>query len=393
MDTERAALHVLMVLESTFPSPRGGGAEAQVRTLAKALRARGQRVTVLTPLTASGPQRRIERIDGVPVCRLAYPRLRWIGGPLLWLRLAMFLCLRRRRYDVWHVHIAHHLGAVCALLGRWLDTPVLVKVSGWWELEKGTLAPDAWPVARMAYHCLLRATAWQAISTRIASALVKKGIPPSRIVAIPNAVDTRRFRAIAPAPGTGPRFVFVGRVVEEKGLGTLLEAFADILRAYPEASLRIVGGGPLESALKQRAAALGIDSRVDFAGHREDIETFLAEADFGVLPSRIEGLSNTLLEGMAAGLPMVASRVSGSEDLIRSGENGWLFEPDDRAGLAACLAEAAKLTAAGRAAMSAKARETVERHAGLDNVLDSLIQVYRNNRQTSMPALPAGRSS
>lgn len=392
MDTERASLHVLMVLESTYPSPRGGGAEAQVRTLAKALRARGQRVTVLTPLTAGGPQRRIERVDGVPVCRLAYPRLRWIGGPLLWLRLALFLCLRPRRYDVWHVHIAHHLGAVCALLGRWLDTPVVVKVSGWWELEKGTLASNAGPVARVAHYCLLRTTAWQAISSRIATALVKKGIPPSRIVAIPNAVDTKRFRAIAPTPGTAPRFVFIGRLVEEKGLDTLLEAFTVTSLVCPEASLRIVGGGPLEAALKQYAVALSIDERVDFAGHREDIENVLAEADFGVLPSRIEGLSNTLLEGMAAGLPMIASRVSGSEDLVRTGENGWLFEPDDRAGLTNCLIEAAMLTPAGRAAMSAKARETVERHAGLDNVLDSLIMLYRNSRQTTMPVVPAGRS-
>lgn len=393
MDIERASLQVLMVLESTYPSPRGGGAEAQVRTLAKALRARGQRVTVLTPLTAGGPQQRIARVDGVPVCRLAYPRLRWIGGPLLWLRLAMFLYLRRRRYDVWHVHIAHHLGAVCALLGRWLDKPVVVKVSGWWELEKGTLAANAWPVARMAYHCLLRATAWQAISSRIASALVRKGVPPSRIAAIPNAVDTKRFRAIVPTPGTGARFVFVGRVVEEKGLDTLLEALAVTLLVCPEASLRIVGGGPLEAALKRYAVALNIDARVDFAGHREDIETVLAEADFGVLPSRIEGLSNTLLEGMAAGLPMIASRVSGSEDLVRTGENGWLFEPDDRADLTTCLIEAAMLTPAGRAALGAKARETVERHAGLDNVLDSLIALYHASLLSTVPALPADRSS
>ena len=385
---ERSSLHVLMVLESAYPSPHGGGAEAQVRTLARALRARGQCVTVLTPLTVKGPQQRIGRVDGVAVCRLSYPRLRLIGGFVLWCRLILFLWSRRRRYDVWHVHIAHHLGAACALLGRWLGKPVVVKVSGWWELEHGSLAANAGMLSRITFRCLRHADAWQAISKRIATELVGKGIPAGRIFAIPNAVDTVRFRKVERTPGAGPRFVFIGRLVHEKGLDTLLDAFVDTLHRCPEAQLRIVGTGPLEAMLKLRATELGIASQVEFTGHREDIETLLAEADIGLLPSRIEGLSNTLLECMSAGLPMIASRVSGSEDMVRSGDNGWLFDPGDRAALAACLAEAALLPPERRQAMGARARETVERHAGLDSVLDSLLVLYRGNAETTASLLP-----
>lgn len=389
MHIDGSRLRVLMVLESAFPAQRGGGAESQVRTLARALRARRQRVTVLTPLTPLGPPQRTSRVDGAAVVRLPYPRIRFVGGPLLWLRTAAFLWSRRRRYDVWHVHIAHYLGAVCALLGPWLRVPVVVKVSGWWELDGGTLAERASPLARLARRCLLRADAWQSISLRIAEALRARGVPAARITALPNAVDTARFAAVTRTSATdGPRFVFVGRLVPEKGLETLIDAFDTLLTHCPGAHLRIVGAGMLLAPLKLRVEQRAIVARVEFAGHRDDVETLLADADFGVLPSHIEGLSNTLLECMAAGLPMLASRVSGSEDIVRDGINGWLFEPGDRAGLARALLSAARLSAVERAAMGQRARATVERHAGIDSVLDRLLRLYRSGAASNLPSAP-----
>ena len=391
MATDR--LHVLMVLESEYPAVGGGGAEAQVRTLASGLRGRRQRVTIITPMLPIGPQEKISRVDGTPVCRLRYPRLRWIGGPLLWLQLALFLLRRRRRYDAWHVHIAHHMGAVCALLGPWLGVPVLVKVSGWWEFERGILAQKSSLLVRLANRCLLRASNWQAISHRIANALSRKGVPPTRIAAIPNAVDSRRFIGITRSGSDGLRFLFLGRIVHEKGLDTLLDAFADARRGGVQASLRLVGSGDLRESLQARAAALGLNGDVVFDGQRSDIERVFADADFAVLPSRVEGLSNTLLECMAAGLPVIASRVSGSEDLIRSGDNGWLFRPEDRRGLAECLADAARLPLERRLAMGARARWTVERHASLDSVLDRLLALYRGQEWPARSAVPAASRS
>lgn len=392
MRTEPRPMRVLMVLEAAFPSPSGGGAESQVRTLALGLRARGQRVTVLTPLLRRGPQQRISRVGNIVVCRLPYPRVRYLGGPLLWLRLTGFLHRRRNRYDVWHVHIAHHLGAVCALLGHWQRIPVVVKVSGWWELERGTLAPDAGPLTRVAYRCLLHAYAWQAISQRIATALVAKGVPAERIAAVPNAVDTTRFRAITRIPEATTRFIYLGRLAEEKGLRTLLAAFAELLAAHPQASLVLVGTGALRDQLDASATALGIAARVEFVGHRDDIETLLGDADIGILPSRIEGLSNALLECMAAGLPMIASRISGNEDFVRPGENGWLFEPDDRADLLRCLRQAAALTPERRLALGTNARATVERQASLPVVLDRLLALYRTQPALLSTVQPAARS-
>lgn len=378
------SLHILMLLDSAYPPPKGGGMQMQVRTLAKAMRARGHKVTVLA-LVHKGTERRIARLDGVPVCRLPHPRLRIVGWLWTMACLCAFLVSRRNRYDVWHAHFPHSLGAVAALLGYWLKKPkVVVKVASAKELEIGTLSPRASPLGRVIYLCLKRADAWQAISQRIASGLVARGIPHGHIASIPNAVDVQRFRARPRTEADHPRFLFIGRLVPPKNLFMLLEAFAELLKSHPHARLRLVGGGPLEAALKQHAKALAITSSVEFTGHREDIEALLAEADIGVLPSSVEGLSNVLLESMASGLPMIASRVSGSEDLVRTGINGWLFEPDDCAALTACLADAAALSPQRRNELGAEARAAIERYASLDSVLERMMALYRGR------AMPAG---
>lgn len=379
MHDDDKPLRILMILESKFPTQRGGGAESQVRTLATGLRRRGQRVTVLTPMGHLGPQRRVDRVDGIPVVRVPFPRIPVFRVLWLWLRLAGILYKRRNRYDVWHVHIAHYLGAIAALLGSPLHIKVVVKVSGWWELERGILAPNTWIVDRIAKRCLVRADVWQAISQRIAKALLTAAVPSERIVALPNGVDLRRFTVTTKAPcGDAPRFVFVGRLVPEKGLETLLDAFAKVANENPKMLLRIVGNGPLASDLAQRAAQHGIESQVEFTGHRDDVVSILGDADFGVLPSHIEGLSNALLEGMACGLPMLASRISGNEDIIRDGFNGWLFEPGDSEGLARALRAAASLDDTTWREMSVRARTSVEEYAGLDAVLDTLMRLYKS---------------
>ncbi|HEV7490412.1 MAG TPA: glycosyltransferase family 4 protein, partial [Rhodanobacteraceae bacterium] len=267
--------------------------------------------------------------------------------------------------------------------------PVIVKVSGWWELEQGILAPTASPLARLARRALQKASAVQAISQRIAAELIRQRFDRARIVALPNAVDTRRF---APRPYREPvdatlHAIFVGRLVREKGLSTLLEAWAAAFGSSATMRLRLIGGGSLEAELRERAQALGIGAAVDFLGHREDIQDLIHASDIGVLPSVIEGLSNTLLECMACGLPVIASRISGSEDFVAPGRNGWLFPAGDVAALAACLREAAGMSATRRREIGFEARQTVLANASLDSVVDRLIALYRGAAPSSI-ALP-----
>jgi len=373
------ALSILMVLESNFTQTGGGGAESQVRTLSLRMKRLGQRVTIITPMLPGGPQISAERCYGIPIGRVSYPRRRKIGGAVMCLKFAAFLLRNRRRYDVWHVHIGHHLGAVACLLGPILGKPVVLKISGSWELETGLLSRSGGLVGELGRRWLHRATAVQAISTRMAEELRRSGFPRERIMVLPNAVDTTRFEARGAARKPGAPFVaiFVGRLVGEKGLPTLLEAWGEAFRGRDGVRLRLVGGGPLEAELRDQARRLGIDDQVEFHGPCDRVESVLAEAHLGILPSRIEGLSNTLLEFMACGLPVLATAVSGSEDFIKTGRNGWLVPVSDKAAMSASLREAESLPADRLAQLGEAARRDVEAAASLDVVVGTLLSVYR----------------
>jgi glycosyltransferase involved in cell wall biosynthesis len=382
-----------MVLESELEA--GGGAESQLRTLAKRLEELGHQVTVVTPMLDGSPRPTAQRWAKVAVGRLEYPRRPLIGSAVLNLKLAAFLWRNRHRYDAWHVHIGHSLGATTCLVGSFVKKPVIVKVSGWWELEKGVLALDAGVLGRAARACLRRATATQAISSRIAAELERCGFPRERIVLLPNAVDLSRFRArsLDRKPGEPFTVVFVGRLVDEKGLPTLLDAWAEAFGDKRDVRLKLVGEGPNEGALRARARALGIDGAVELTGFLDRVEEALADAHVGVLPSRIEGLSNVLLEMMACGLPTIASQVSGSEDFVVTGRNGWLFPVGDVKALAGHLRSAYALSGEQLAEMGRQARADVEAKAALDTVIGRLLSLYRGDERPVAAGTPAlGRS-
>jgi len=374
-------LRVLMLLESSFTMKGGGGAESQVRTISRHLRRLGHRVAIVTPLLPWGPPQTAQRCFGLPIGRISYPRVPVVGGVIMGARLTALLLGRGRSYDAWHVHIGHHMAALACVLGRALDKPVVVKFSGSWEFESGALRPTRSPIDWFRRLALKQATCIQAISTRIAGEIERRGFSRDRILVLPNAVDTSRFKLRPPRKPGGPfTVVFVGRLVQEKDLPTLMDAWAEAFKGRTDVHLRLVGGGPLEETLKAQAERLGIMGQLEFIGHSDKVEELLADADIGVLPSRFEGLSNTMLEFMACGLPTIASRVSGSEDFIETGRNGWLVPVSDVGALRDALREASTLPADRLVALGRQARADVESRASLDRVVGQLMELYRRAR-------------
>lgn len=373
----RQSLRILMVLESEFPVARGGGSEIQVRTLGEALRKRGHRVTVIAPRLALGPQATASRHYGLAVARLKYPRVRLLGGVLMLAKMAAFLRTRGSRYDVVHVHIAHHLALVCCAVAPTVGLRTVVKVSGWWELGRGLMRSGA-PLTALLRPVWRRADAWQAVSRRIGDTLVGLGMARERVHAIPNAIDLARFpmRTQARVQGTPRTLVFVGRLAPEKDLRNLVRAWAEVFAGRRDRRLQLVGTGRELATLLKLAEKSGCADNVEFLGHHDDVAAVLAQADVGVLPSLMEGLSNTLLECMASGLPVLASRVSGSEDMVREGDNGWLHEPGDRAGMVAALRAMDAVGDERIVAMGQSARATVEHYAASDRVIDRLLETY-----------------
>ncbi|MGD9723430.1 MAG: glycosyltransferase [Pirellulales bacterium] len=150
-------------------------------------------------------------------------------------------------------------------------------------------------------------------------------LPADKLVEIPNGVDIARFAAARPASWTSLGLplgrgviTYIGRLDEQKGVHWLLGLMPQIFTALPDYDLVIAGVGPQRKALERRAATLGIQSRVHFAGYRQDVPEILAASELLVLPSFWEGMPNVVLEAMAAGKPVVATDVEGVREVLGS---------------------------------------------------------------------------
>jgi 2-deoxystreptamine N-acetyl-D-glucosaminyltransferase/2-deoxystreptamine glucosyltransferase len=199
-----------------------------------------------------------------------------------------------------------------------------------------------------------------ALTRPAADRMLRDGVPEDRIRVIPPGYDPELFAAQTPDPFPDlprPRVAYIGRIAPQKDVGTLVEAFG---RIEEKACLIVVGDGPEREAVERRCRS----GRVHFVGfveHRK-IPAVLRHADLLVLATRYEELPSVLVEGMAAGLPVVASRVGGIPTLVDHDVNGLLVPPGDAAALASAITRL--LTEPDTAArLSAAARRTAGRYS------------------------------
>ena len=169
------------------------------------------------------------------------------------------------------------------------------------------------------------------------------------IVVVPNGVelDGRRARAESRAaiagemgvPETSPMLLDVGRLVPGKGLRTLVSAMATIVERKPDAVLLIAGAGEEEASLRASISAYGLDRAVHLLGTRRDVPALLAASDVLAFPSEHEGFGLTVLEAMAAGTPVVASRLPALDGVLDDGRTGLLVDVGDATGMARAILE------------------------------------------------------
>lgn len=373
-----------MVLESIFPSPGGGGAESQVRTLGLEFLRRGQPLEVVVPMVASGPQLDVDEVEGIPVTRIPYPKVPWLGAIWMLLSLAWLLFARRHHYRVIHAHIAGNMAAMASLMGWMLGKPVLVKLTGMTEMRGGILDPTPGLGARLRRLAMRTSSAYQATSQRIAGQLGARGFDKDKVLHLPNAVDTRRFHALQRDPvlrqqlcGSRTRVgIFVGRLEPEKGIELMVQGWANAFAGRPDTALLLVGGGSLMESIRATGQKLGIAEQLIFVGPTHQVERYLPLADFALLTSQFEGLSNSLLEYMAAGLPVVGSQVSGTEDWVIEGRSGWLFPAGDLQSYVNALSAAGNSTAEDLQQLGRQARRMVDEQASIPAVVDALQHTY-----------------
>lgn len=381
---------LLLVMDSAYPTTGGGGAESQAGTLGRWFNANDCPSTLVVPMLPGDSSVARERIDGLPVERIAYPHIKLLGALVLQIRLFLLIWQRRHRISGIYAHIGGWMAVVCCVAGRLAGLPVLVKMTGDTELNGGALDRSAGLGGRVKRAGLQWATAYQATSSHIARAIAAVGLSASKTHRIANAVQLDRFDAPATTERSAAlremicpnaRFValFVGRLEPVKGVDVLLNAWAQGLAGDADAWLVLVGAGSEHDALVAQAQRLGIASQVVFAGRIDAIQDYMHMADVAVLPSWREGLSNAMLESMAAGLPTLGSRISGNEDFIEEGATGWLFEAGDTDGLATRLAQVRAAGPQQWQRLGAQARAEIEARASLGAVTAQLLQVFEDS--------------
>jgi glycosyltransferase involved in cell wall biosynthesis len=353
--SERAGYHCLLA--------SGPGEKDEVNVLEDA-RARGAEVIVIPSLR-----------------RAIHP---WRDLRALW---AIVRLIRRERVTVLHTHTskAGLLGRVAAWLCRVplvIHTPHGHVFYGYYGRRVTTLftALERW-MARMTDRIVT-------LTPREIPEHLERGIGrASQFVAIPSGVNLERVvnaalsqdvtRKSLDVPSRCHLLVSVGRLVPIKGYSVLLAALPRILAEFPETRLAIAGDGDLREALLREADSLGVSHAVLLLGARSDVPTILSAGDLVVVPSLNEGMGRVLVEAMALGKAVVASRVGGVPHVVVDGETGLLVSPSDPAALAGAIVALLK-DPERRRAMGGAGRRRAHAEFSLEVMEARLLALYRD---------------
>jgi glycosyltransferase involved in cell wall biosynthesis len=350
---------------------RVGGAEQQAILLAKGLRRRGWRTSVVA-LSGTGGTTAAELEDaGVRFTSLQMRK--GLADPRGWIRFQRWLW--REQPDVLHAHLPH-----AAWLARWsrLAAPVPLVVD--------TLHSSA--TGKMGRHFGYACSRWlpdhvTAVSEATAASHLAAGmVSESNLSVVWNGIDVDAWQPDAQGRaearrefGIGGGFLWlaVGRLEAVKNYPSLLLAMT---RTPDKARLLVLGAGPLDGELKELAEQLGLQKRVHFAGFEPNVVRWMRAADGFVLSSRYEGLPMVLLEAGACAVPVVATDVPGTREVVVDGETGWLTPAGDAQKLAQTMMKLMHMPPDERHAMGERARDHVARHFSLDAVMDRWERLY-----------------
>ncbi|OPZ91628.1 MAG: Glycogen synthase [candidate division TA06 bacterium ADurb.Bin417] len=342
-----------------------GGAEKQLAELASRLDRTGFEPIVLC-LRQTGPVAERLREAGVPV---HYLDKRGKLDPGLIFRLAALL--RRERPDILHswMFTANTYGRLAAGLA---GIPSIIAA------ERGADHWKRWYHFAIDRRLLKKTDRLLAVSEGVREFYARRlAISQERITVITNGVDLKRFRAFRPPRPIDPGLVLsAGRLAEQKGFLDLVRAARMVIDRKPGTRFTVLGEGPERPRLEAEIRRLGLERSFRLPGETADIRPCLFEAGLFVLPSLYEGMPNAVLEAMAAGKPVIATRVEGSREAVLDNRTGRLVTPAAPAELAAAILDL--LADPARAAEWGEAgRRRVEAEYNLDSIIKEYESLYR----------------
>ncbi len=281
-----------------------------------------------------------ERFGQLDVCHPRYPLVPGLFMPLhgilmfLGSLLSAYRLHKQFRFDCIDAHYAYPDGFAATLLGEVLGLPVIISARGS-DINVFTLFRALRPLIAWSMR---RAAGVIAVAAALKKSIVTLGIPEQSIRVIPNGIDKQRFhphdritsRRNLKIPSDENVLVSVGSLTESKNHSLLVSAFARVLKAYPNSKLYIIGEGPLRPLLADLIRTERLEESIILVGPRpnDELALWFSAADVSCLTSRREGWPNVVMESIACGTPVVATRVGGIPEILCSPERGVLVEQD-----------------------------------------------------------------
>ena len=384
------------MLTTSYPRTRGDHAGNFVHNLAKELVKEGIGISVVAPHDVNTKTH--EFVDGVEIHRFQYwltrkgQRVAYGAGMpdniaksvLAKIQLPLFMLL----FFIKGVTVAKQCDLIHAqfllsgVVGAWIK-----RITGR-ELITTAHGSDVYmiPEAGLFQKCYIRAisnaNAIITVSNANKERLTALGLPEDKIIVIPNGIELSMFNntiSTLRVHEAGIQIVWVGRMVEVKGLVYLFSAMRIIVSGYPHSKLTLIGDGPLKDKLERLAAALSLNKHITFIGYVKNTEVpqYLKEADIFVLSSLSEGFPVVIPEAMAAGKPIVASNVGGIPDAVTEGVTGFLVAPENAAQLAEKLIYLIEHPEV-RVSMGKSGRKKVEERFTWGKIAGRISEIYKN---------------
>lgn len=317
---------------------------------------------------------------GIPVVDLSTRQRKW-RLDALW---RLYRLLRHEHPQLLHTWL-YHANIAGRVIGRLAGIPAIlsaernIQLSSPWRDYLNRLTA---PLARR-ITCVSQSVADYAIS--------HIGLPSQKIRVIPNGVDMELYARLPDKTVARPQFDLprdglligaVGRLHPVKNFDLLIRAFASLIPAFPQASLILIGDGPLRQELTRLAEELGLVQGRDiyFLGDQRAIPILLSTLDIFTLPSRYEGMPNAVLEAMASGLPVLSTASGGTLEIIQDNINGLLVPPGNLPALKEALIRLLSDQDL-RLRLGKAARERVQQHFSLENTINLTSHLYEEMLQ------------
>jgi glycosyltransferase involved in cell wall biosynthesis len=379
---DEKSLKIIFVIRYFYPFI--GGLEKKALNLAAALVQRGVRVEIVTSrFFNKWPQK--ETIQGIPIYRLPSPRIKIAGAFIYLFSLCSYIFNNRKNICIIHAFQVGYSSALAVFMGRLFNKPTILNLAG--SGGGGDICRHrSTPWGRVFLFFCCRALRIVIVNQEMYRELKTVAYDVRSIVRIPNGVDLKTFKPaenrdlVREKMGMQGKtlILYTGRLSREKGLDFLIRVFSKLAPEEP-AILYIIGDGPERSRLQNQVRNATLENAVHIRKAVNDVVPFLQAADIFIMPSWHEGLSNSILEAMACGLPVIATRVEGNAELIEHGVNGLLVAPGNDAQLVtACLSlisDSAQARALGQ-----NAQKTVHGKYTMEQVVEQYITLYTSIR-------------